>query len=295
MDSLNKNKIKLAIIIFLFFLFSYYVFLFMLNKDKITENHYKEISPKNDLSLIEKFNELEKKDKSIQKIQKQIKQIFKKNEIKETTNEIKETTNEIKEKTFELSTHYFKKGETVYAFNLDNQEGNTESFQEGIVSDNYNSYDTKYLPISIKGKNNKIFFNKDWAFIGISAPKQDPAEELNYIITSNSIFYYLCYIHYSDEQQNLKDDQSLDLGNYFVIEFNIPHSVNPEEKFTKKIFLDQKGLFLGLYKQTKSQQKKPQDFYELILNMIKYENIQQKLQILQNDKKQKQKEKEKKE
>ncbi|MDV3179098.1 MAG: hypothetical protein Q8855_02530, partial [Candidatus Phytoplasma australasiaticum] len=77
-------------------------------------------------------------------------------------------------------------------------------FQEGIISEEYDQNQSNTLSISIKGKNNKIFFNKRGEFIGISFPQQSHKMEINYIITSNYI-YNFCERMYKKFNNNIKD------------------------------------------------------------------------------------------
>ncbi|MDO8064196.1 S1 family peptidase, partial [Candidatus Phytoplasma bonamiae] len=100
----------------------------------------------------------------------------------------------------------FHKGEIVYGFTLDIDD-NIKPFQEGIISEEYNQNRSNDLSISIKGKNNKIFFNQEGEFIGISYPKQSNKMEINYIIPSNSI-YNFCQI--INKQYNCLNQNNFD-------------------------------------------------------------------------------------
>ncbi|MDV3192790.1 MAG: hypothetical protein Q8840_02445, partial [Sweet potato little leaf phytoplasma] len=102
-----------------------------------------------------------------------------------------------------IKKYNFHKGETVYGFTLDIND-NIKPFQEGIISEEYDQNQSNTLSISIKGKNNKIFFNKRGEFIGISFPQQSHKMEINYIITSNYI-YNFCERMYKKFNNNIKD------------------------------------------------------------------------------------------
>jgi hypothetical protein len=209
---------------------------------------------------------------------------IKKNKIKENQNQLKkmfqyseeknkENILENKHKTepFLMKLHNFEKGDYVYSFVLD-IEKNNKPFQEGIVSQEYSKNEVSFLPISIKGKNNKIFFNQQGDFIGISLPFQHETSEINYIITTNYIYYFLnCYvIHYIE---NKSHKPNLDLSNLFEdfkeikdktkIKYFLKvilktkdnildnqESVHNEEKDNKivesDICIDENGFFLGI-------------------------------------------------
>ncbi|MDV3143602.1 MAG: serine protease [Candidatus Phytoplasma australasiaticum] len=102
-----------------------------------------------------------------------------------------------------IKKYNFHKGETVYGFTLDIND-NIKPFQEGIISEEYDQNQSNTLSISIKGKNNKIFFNKRGEFIGISFPQQSHKMEINYIITSNYI-YNFCERMYKKFSNHIKD------------------------------------------------------------------------------------------
>ncbi|QTX02588.1 serine protease [Candidatus Phytoplasma luffae] len=238
---LFKNKITNLILfyIFLFFLLFYYICLFQINKKQILKNDF----PKNK-NTIEKNAIIKDKAKIIEKIQKEIKQIF---------------NNEKKEKPcFDINPYYFEKGETVYAFNLD-VPTDTQSFQEGIISESYNIDNINKLPISIKGENNKIFFNQKGKFIGISLPEKNTNEDINYIITSNSLFYFV-------KCKNHKIDNSV--SNEEPYYFWIRTEDSPEQK--NKILLNEKGLFTGFNQKNIQQNQIQNVIYNQIKEIIEY-------------------------
>ncbi|WP_323847855.1 MAG: serine protease [Phytoplasma sp.] len=209
-----KKKRKNFFIFVLLFLMCYYWFLFELNKDDIVFNEYK----KNQHLSSVNVEGLKEKERIIKGLQTQIKNIFNLSSEKPI---------------FDIKPHRFYKGQIVYAFSLDIDNG-MSPFQEGIVSRDYNLDSDDYLFVSFKGKNNKIVFNTKGEFIGISAPDQDYSGGIiNHIITSNS-FFYLSQCESFDDDPEIKNDY------YFEIK---------SKTGTKnKIFLDQKGLLLGFSK-----------------------------------------------
>ncbi|MDC9031910.1 S1 family peptidase [Columbia Basin potato purple top phytoplasma] len=215
------KNIKLSLLSFFIILLFYYKYLF--NQNQIIQNDYK----KNQITLQITDKDLKEKNKILEEVQKKIQNIFDVSQEKPS---------------FVIKPHKFNKGDIVYAFTL-NTLSNIKPFQEGIISANYNLTDTDYLPISIKGKNNKIFFNTKGEFIGISLPHQDPNAEINHIITSNSIFYFTQCKKIQDELKS-STNKNVNTPNkyYFFIEFD-----ENIQKNKYKIFLNQEGFFLGLY------------------------------------------------
>ncbi|MDV3196214.1 MAG: serine protease [Candidatus Phytoplasma stylosanthis] len=240
LNILFKNKKIFLFGIFIFCLFNYYIFLFLIGgKNRIIENEFR----KNQIKIKE---DILKKD-TITKIPDDI---LKNNQIKNIQEEIKKIfNNQIKKKpSFKLSPHFFQKGDILYAFDLSTKLDD-KLFQECIVSEKYDIDDTKYLPVSIKGKNNKIFFNQKGDFVGISAPNQNNDSEINYVITSNIMFY-----HSQCEKQvikyNEKDEIDYDSDNKYY--FSVETKTNKDNKIYKyKCFLDQNGLFVGIQEKEK--------------------------------------------
>ncbi|WP_212380321.1 S1 family peptidase ['Cynodon dactylon' phytoplasma] len=151
---------------------------------------------------------------------------------------------------FELKKYNFQKGDYVYAFVLDNNEENQKPFQEGIVSKDYNENQMYFLPISIKGKNNKIFFNKDGDLIGISLPTQNKKSEVNYIITSNLIFHLInCFLWHNHNIDLFQINPEMNQQTKYCISLTIKEAEkNQNEQKTEKldICLNQQGFFIGL-------------------------------------------------
>ncbi len=236
---INKKRFILFFLIFLLFLFFYYKYLFIKYQNQIIQNDYK----KNQITFNLKDKVLKEKIQMIEDMQKKIQNIFDFKKDKPS---------------FILKPHRLNKGDVVYAFTLDILS-HIEPFQEGIVSKNYDLNDKEYLPISIKGEKNKIFFNTKGEFIGISVPNQDPNITINHIITSNSIFYFLkCQFNLKQPESSSEKDIDVTNKYYFWLEL---------DKKKYKIFLDQEGLFLGLYNsESKIDSKK--NFLNYIFDQI---------------------------
>ncbi|WP_161554981.1 trypsin-like peptidase domain-containing protein [Candidatus Phytoplasma ziziphi] len=242
---INKKRFILFFLIFLLFLFFYYKYLFIKYQNQIIQNDYK----KNQITFNLKDKVLEEKIQMIGDMQKKIQNIFDFEKDKPS---------------FILKPHRFNKGDVVYAFTLD-ISSHMEPFQEGIVSKNYALSDNEYLPISIKGGNNKIFFNTKGEFIGISVPNQDPNIIINHIITSNSIFYFFkCQLNL--EQSDLSSEKDIDIKNkyYFLLEVD-------NKKY--KIFLNQEGWFLGFYNSSSKIDSK-KNFLDYIFDKIALDKCQ---------------------
>ncbi|MDV3166930.1 MAG: S1C family serine protease [Vigna little leaf phytoplasma] len=153
---------------------------------------------------------------------------------------------------FKIKSYDLKRGDIVYAFVLDTST-NYKPFQEGIVSENYSKDQIDALGISIKGKNNKIFFNQKWEFIGISIPYQENSYGINYILTSNKIFHFLN--RYANQIPNEKITNKITDSNkfeqkpknyYLPITCEIKNSENQKVAYKDKICLNEKGFFMGL-------------------------------------------------
>ncbi|MEC4558883.1 MAG: serine protease ['Conium maculatum' witches'-broom phytoplasma] len=234
-NKIPKKYLFISFFIFLLAGFFYYRMVFNLGTQPINLFHYNknnQLTKKNDKEALK----LQEKYDTIEKIHKNIQTIFEKEKNKE-----KPTSS------YELKRHKLHIGETVYAFTLDTTE-NIKPFQEGIISEDYDENNTHYLPISIKGKNNKIFFNTKGEFIGISLPdkkNKNNKTEINYIITSNSMYNFLKCIRTieDDDEFFLKEDAH----NKFFLPIEIKEKGQENKKFN--IFLDQNGLFLGLIHQ----------------------------------------------
>ncbi|WP_017191849.1 S1 family peptidase [Poinsettia branch-inducing phytoplasma] len=231
-NKIPKKYLFISFFIFLLAVFFYYRMFFNLETQPIKLFHYNQnnqLSKTND-------NDMKKKFETIEKIHKNIQTIFEKEKNKEKP-----------ASSYELKRHKFHIGETVYAFTLDTTE-NIKPFQEGIISEDYDENNTHYLPISIKGKNNKIFFNTKGEFIGISLPdkkNKNNKTEINYIITSNSMYNFLkCIRTIEDDEEFFQQE---DTHNNFFLPIKIKEKGQEDKKFN--IFLDQNGLFLGLIHQ----------------------------------------------
>ncbi|WP_153368498.1 S1 family peptidase [Candidatus Phytoplasma sacchari] len=251
----NKNKKtkkniineKIIFLISIFYILSLIIFykkiLNILEKQQI--NTIKEYIVKNNPN--EKIKKLENKntflkDNIIQN-QKKLRNIFDKKQNDDD---------------FELKNHNIRKGDYVYAFVLDNNEKNQKPFQEGIISKDYNEKKIYFLPISIKGKNNKIFFNKKGDFIGISLPLQNEESQINYIITSNLIFHLInCHILHKYNTDLFQQDNLMKYASKYYIKLSFKTKNNQkdnndkqeeEEKNTEtiEICLNKEGLFIGL-------------------------------------------------
>ncbi|WP_341266786.1 serine protease [Candidatus Phytoplasma fraxini] len=234
----QKKHFVVFFLLFILCLFFYYCFLFKLNKDKIIFNQYEQ----NQILSSENIQDLKQKEKIIKKLQDQVKNIFGPSTEKPT---------------FDIKPHIFTKGDTVYAFSLD-IDNDINPFQEGIISKDYNLDSDDYLFVSVKGKNNKIFFNDAGEFIGISGPVQDESMEINHIITSNSIFYL--------SQCAWFDDDKITNDYYFWI--------TTDTGIKHKIFFDNKGLFLGLHKKFKS---KPNNLLESLFEFLNLQQCRQNI------------------
>ncbi|WCA22425.1 trypsin-like peptidase domain-containing protein [Candidatus Phytoplasma oryzae] len=155
-----------------------------------------------------------------------------------------------KDEILELKKYRFEKGEYVYAFVLNNNEENQNFFQEGIISKEYYEHDINFLPISIKGKHNKIFFNQKGDFIGISLPLQDKKSEINYIITSNLIFHLMnCFIWHDHNIDLFKKNEIMSKNTKQYISLSLTsQELNKQKQEEKKIqiCLDQNCFFIGL-------------------------------------------------
>ncbi|XXP77301.1 MAG: serine protease [Lettuce witches'-broom phytoplasma] len=231
-NKIPKKYLFISFFIFLLAGFFYYRMFFNLETQpiKLFYNKNNPLPKTND-------NDMKKKCETIEKIHKNIQTIFEKEKNKE-----KPTSS------YELKRHKLHIGETVYAFTLDTTE-NIKPFQEGIISEDYDENNTHYLPISIKGKNNKIFFNTKGEFIGISLPdkkNENKETEINYIITSNSMYNFLKCIS-STIEDNEEFFQQEDTHNNFFLPIKIKEKGQEDKKFN--IFLDKNGLFLGLIHQ----------------------------------------------
>ncbi|MGE9276698.1 MAG: trypsin-like peptidase domain-containing protein [Candidatus Phytoplasma pruni] len=233
-NKIPKKYLFISFFIFLLAGFFYYRMFFNLETQP-NLFHYN----KNNQLFKTNDNDMKKKCEIIEKIHKNIQTVFEKEKNKEKP-----------ASSYELKRHKFHIGETVYAFTLDTKE-NIKPFQEGIISEDYDENNTHYLPISIKGKNNKIFFNTKGEFIGISLPDKENKNnktEINYIITSNSMYNFLkCIIHTITIEEDEEFFQQEDTHNKFFLPIKIKEKGQEDKKFN--IFLDQNGLFLGLIHQ----------------------------------------------
>ncbi|MBP3059273.1 hypothetical protein FEF22_000525 [Texas Phoenix palm phytoplasma] len=222
-----KNYYFLSFLFFFLFfmvIFFYYKFLFIINKENIISNQINE----NQIN----FNKSNNKLKIIQNIQDKLNKTFnKQNDPNFDFNTLE---------TYKLKKHSFKKGEEIYSFTID-KKTNIKLFQEGIISSDYELEDTHYLPVSITGENNKIFFTTKGEFAGISLQQNNNSDE-KYILTTNHLLSFLnCYnLETRDIAKNCEKKQN---EYRFPIEFQ--KNNNPSEIQKEYIFLDKKQIFAG--------------------------------------------------
>ncbi|MDO8167914.1 trypsin-like peptidase domain-containing protein [Candidatus Phytoplasma melaleucae] len=225
-NKLQKKFLLFILLIWLIFSFIFYYFnyynmfynkhhLITVNSHVINKHNY----------MTQTNNKNIKKYQIIDQIQKNLQSIFDPDKSNKNI------------KPYKLKKHNLKIGDVVYAFTLDTKE-NIKPFQEGIISENYNKDEDHYLAISIKGQNNKIFFNDEGEFIGISLPKKEYDDEINYVITSNSMYNFLECAHIFYNEENFQQNNNQNFDKYWLpIQF---------KKKDFKISLDKEGLFLGL-------------------------------------------------
>ncbi|MDO8057991.1 serine protease ['Opuntia sp.' phytoplasma] len=264
----KKNYLLISVHLLILIVCTFYYYNYKQTLISATDNILVKYATSND-DIINK----EKKNKYtiIKDIQNKLKKIFDNSQI----------NNNIFPK---IKKYDFHKGETVYGFTLDIND-NIKPFQEGIISEEYDKNQSNDLSISIKGKNNKIFFNEEGEFIGISYPKQSQKMEINYIIPSNSIYnfcqivnkYYIClnrnnfnteydnniYLPiYDSDSYNLYDDcesatdeddniPDSEISKTSEIRKLIPLEIesetnNPEQNIKLLIKLNKNGKFNGL-------------------------------------------------
>ncbi|MDO8057416.1 S1 family peptidase [Candidatus Phytoplasma gossypii] len=222
----------------------------------------------------------EKKNKYtiIKDIQNKLKKIFDKSQI----------NNNIFPK---IKKYDFHKGETVYGFTLDIDE-NIKPFQEGIISEEYEQNQSNDLSISIKGKNNKIFFNEEGEFIGISYPKQSQKMEINYIIPSNSI-YNFCQIlnkHYNCLSQNILDTEyeddtsySYNLYDYYESTTDEDDNISDSEISKTPETRNKKKLRYLIPLEIKSETNNPEQNIKLFIKLNKNGKFNGLIQKLDNE------------
>lgn len=218
---------------------------------------------KNSKKIFKKDKNEKIKSKKIKEIRDMLERIL--NSQKSENKNFSNTKENIFDKCdeYEIKPYHFKQGDVIYAFTIDK----INAFQEGIISENYNSSDTHSLPVSIKGKNNKIFFNTEGNFVGFSLPNQDEQKGINYVVTSNCIFYFFqCHKCYEDkqrqeeeeEEQKYKDKEEKKIQNLEKNNYYLPIKIKKKENDTiikRKISFDQKGNYLGIFKNSSKKSK----------------------------------------
>ncbi|KXT29265.1 trypsin family protein [Candidatus Phytoplasma oryzae] len=231
----KKKYFFLFFFLFIILLFLYYKFFVydILKKQEmdVIKNHLiSHLSNKDTNSEYVKIN----KNKKIKENQEKIKTFFDQKIIS------KEEKNN---NSFELQKYSFEQGDYVYAFVLDTQT-NDKPFQEGIVSQNYSEEGISFLPISIKGKNNKIFFNKNGEFIGITLPVDDTRMAINFIITSNFIFHLMnCLINHGDQKNLFEINENIKKETKYFINLCLKQQ---NQNHPVEICLNENGFFIGL-------------------------------------------------
>ncbi|MFR0367972.1 trypsin-like peptidase domain-containing protein [Candidatus Phytoplasma palmae] len=220
----NYYILSLSFFLFCIIIFFYYKFLFIINKENIISNQLNA----NQIN----FNKSNRQLKIIKNIQDKLNKTF--------NNQNDPNFDFNKLEAYKLKNHSFKKGDTIYAFTIDT-ETNIKLFQEGTISSDYELEDTSYLPVSITGENNKIFFTTQGEFAGISLQQKNNLNE-KYILTTNNLLSFLnCNnLETTDIAKNCEKKP-----NEFRFPIEFQKNNNPAETQKEYIFLDQKQIFAG--------------------------------------------------